>query len=66
MVLSFDILRNEIHRPRTVKGNSGDDVFQALWAKLLHEALHPCTFYLENTVCLAGSDIVKYCFIIII
>ena len=66
MVLSFDILWNEIHRTWPVKRNSGDNIFQTLWTKFLHEALHPCTFYLENAVRLAGSDIVKHCFIIII
>ena len=45
-----DILRNKIHRPRTIQGNSRDHILQTLWFQFLHEVLHSCTFQLEHTI----------------
>ena len=66
MVLSFDVLRNKIHRSRTVQGDSGDDVFQAFGFQLLHEVLHAAAFQLEHTFRLAGADHFQYFRIVVI
>ena len=56
VILSFYILRNEIHRPRAVQRDSRDNIFQTLRLQFLHEALHPRTFQLEDSVRLAASQ----------
>ena len=66
MVLSLNILWNEVHRSRTVQRDTGDNVFQILWFQFLHEPFHTATFQLEYTICLAASNVIQYFFIVII
>ena len=49
-VFAPDILRNEIHRARTVQGNSRDYIFKALRFQFFHEVLHSRAFKLEHTI----------------
>ena len=49
-IFSPDILRNKIHRPRTIQGNSRDHILQTLWFQFLHKVLHSRTFQLEHTI----------------
>ena len=65
-VLTFDILRDKVHGPRTIQRNSCNDIFQVLRLKLLHKAFHTGTFQLEHTFCPACSDRIQYLFILII
>ena len=55
MILTLDVLGNEVHGSRTVQGNSGNDVLHALWLQFLHESLHAAAFQLEHAVGLTGS-----------
>ena len=65
-IFSPDILRNKIHRPRTIQGNSRDHIFQALWFQFLHEVLHSRTFQLEHSIRMTCSKRIQYLLIIII
>ena len=66
VVLSLDVLGDKIHGARTVQGNAGDDIFQAVGLQFLHEALHPRALELEDTVRLPCADIVQHLCVIVI
>ena len=66
VILSSDVLRNEIHRTRTVQRDSGNDIFQIMRLQFLHEPFHSGTLKLEHTIRLTGSDIIQDLLIIII
>ena len=66
VILSLDILRDKIHGARTVQGDPGNDVLQAVGFQLLHEALHPRAFELEDAVRLPCADIVQHLCVIVI
>ena len=50
-VLAFDVTRNVVHRPRTIKRHDSDQIFEAVGFYLLVHVLHPRRFKLEH----AGS-----------
>ncbi len=56
IVFPFDILGNKVHRTRTVKGNSRNNILQILGTQLLHEIFHARTFQLKDTVRPARAD----------
>ena len=66
VILSSDILRNEIHRTRTIQRNSGNNIFQVMRLQFLHEPFHSGTLKLEHTICLTCSDIIQHLLIIVI
>ena len=66
MVFPLDVLRDKIHRARTIQRNTGHYILQILGAQFLHEALHPGTFQLEHTFRSAGADGSQYFRVIII
>ena len=63
---SFDILRNEVHRSRTVKRDTRYDILKTPGLQLFHEVLHPRAFKLKDTLGLSGTDHRKHSRIIII
>ena len=66
VILTLDILGNEVHGARAVQGDTGDDVLHALWFQLLHESLHAAAFQLEHAIGPAGSKRSVDCRIVII
>ena len=66
VILSSDILRNEIHRTRTIQRNSGNNIFQVMRLQFLHEPFHSGTLKLEHSICLTCSDIIQHLLIIVI
>ena len=66
IIFSPDILWDKVHRTRTVQGNPGNDIFQAVWLQFFHEALHPSALQLEDSIGLPGSDIRKNLFVVIV
>ena len=50
VIFTTDILRDKIHRTRTVQGNSRDHILKTLRLQFLHEVFHTRTFQLEHTV----------------
>ena len=58
-IFPLDILRNEIHGARPVKGNSGDHILYILRPELLHKALHAGRLQLEHAVAFSLRDHVK-------
>ena len=65
-VFSADVLRNEIHGTRTVKGNSRDDILKALRLQFLHEVFHSGTLELEHAVSTSCSERIQYFFVVVI
>ena len=47
-VLTADVGRNVLHWTRTVEGDDGDDVFEAVGTQLAQHVAHPGGFQLEN------------------
>src|SRR5579872_3912043 len=47
-ILARHKFRYVLHRPRTVKGSSGDDVFEFGWPQLTHQLSKACTINLED------------------
>ena len=66
VVFSFYVSRNEIHRARTVQGNTGNDILKALRPQFLHEVLHSGALQLEDSLRLSGSDICQHLWIIVV
>ena len=66
MVLTLNILRDEIHGTGTVQGDTCHHILQVLGAQFLHEALHPPTFQLEHAFRSAGADGSQYFRVIIV
>ena len=66
MIFTLNILRDKIHRTRTIQGNTSHHIFQILGAQFLHEALHPGTFQLEHTFRSTGADGSQYFRIVIV
>ena len=64
IAFSPDILGNEIHRPRPVKSNPGNDILKALRAELLHKTFHAAAFKLENSVRASRPNGRKHLFIV--
>ena len=56
MLLTSDVLRNEIHRARAIQCNTGDNVFQRMRFQLLHERLHTGALKLEHALAAPLSD----------
>ena len=57
VVLAGNILGDEVHGPRPVKGDAGDDVLKIPRPQFLHEVLHTAGFKLEDSVRPAGGDV---------
>ena len=66
IILPLDILRDKIHRTRTVQRNAGYDILQTVRLQFLHEVLHPCALKLEDSIRLSGSYIIHYFLIVVI
>ena len=68
LVICFtrDIFGNKIHGAGSVQRNTGNDVLQILRFQFLHEALHPRTFQLEDSLRFAASDQCQHLWIIIV
>ncbi len=56
IIFPLNILGNKFHGPRPVQRDPGYNILQIPGTKLLHKALHPPAFQLENAVCPAGAD----------
>ena len=46
-LLTFDEVRNKIHRARSVKGDDGNNLFEPIWSKTSEQIAHAGTFQLE-------------------
>ena len=56
MALSVDVLRNKIHRTRTVEGDTRNNVFQRGRLQFLHKALHSAGLQLKHAFALTRAD----------
>ena len=65
-VLAPDVLGDKVHRSRTIQGNSGDHILQAMRLQFFHKALHSATLQLEHTVCTSGSKRIQHFLVVII
>ena len=66
VILSPDVLGNEIHGAGPVQRDSRDDVLQIFRLQLLHEVLHAAAFQLEHALSLSRADGSIDCRIVII
>ena len=55
-MLGGDILRDLVHRPGPIEGNTSDDVLQRLGTQFFHEAGHATAFQLEHRFGVAFAD----------
>ena len=60
IVLTLDIIRDKIHRSRTIQGNTGHNVLEILRLQLLHKVLHSRRLQLEHALGLTGSDEIQH------
>ena len=61
---SLQILRNKVHRARTVQGDTGDNFRHAFRLQLLHELLHPGALKLEDSLGASARDQLPYILIL--
>ena len=50
VLLSLYVLRDEVHRTRSVECDTGDDILDAFWLQPLHEILHAGRLELEHAL----------------
>ena len=55
-LLTFDKVRNKIHRAGSVEGDDGNNLFEPIWAKTGEEIAHAGTFQLEDPGGLAAGQ----------
>ena len=65
MLLVFYICWNRRHRSRTVQGDPGDDIFEAVRLQILHKLSHAAAFQLKDPFRIAFRDNFIYLRIIV-